>query len=144
MKKIVAAFAASMLLFAAVAAEAQEKAYKDGPVVGLSYIKTKGGKFDDYMKFLSTNYKPLMEAYKKAGLILGYNVFSANPRSPSDPDIILSVTYPNMAALDRTDEFDAIDAKVLGSLSTQNKAAADRGEIRQVLGGDLVREMILK
>jgi hypothetical protein len=144
MKKIVAAVAASMFLFAAVAAEAQEKTYKDGPVVGLSYIKTKGGKFDEYMKFLSTNYKPLMEAYKKAGLILGYNVYSANAHSPSDPDIILAITYPNMAALDRTEEFDAIDAKTLGNLNTQNKASADRDSIRQVLGGDLVREMILK
>jgi hypothetical protein len=38
-------------------------------VTELAYIKVKPGKFDDYMKYLDTTYKSLMEANKKAGLI---------------------------------------------------------------------------
>jgi hypothetical protein len=32
------------------------------------------------MKFLSTTYRTLMEANKKAGLILDYAIYSATPR----------------------------------------------------------------
>ena len=65
------------------------RVYKDGPVIDVSYIRTKPGRFDDYMKFLSTTYRTLMEANKKAGLILDYAIYSATPRSPQDPDLLL-------------------------------------------------------
>jgi hypothetical protein len=145
MKKIIAIFVGLALWIGAGIAAAQDvKPYKDGPVVGLSYIKVKNGRFDDYMSFLDKSYKPLMEAYKKAGLIVGYSVLTATARSPREPDIILSITYPNMAALDRTDDFEAVDQKVVGSTAVQNKGSIDRDAMREVLGSEILREMILK
>lgn len=120
------------------------KAYKEGQVTEVSYIKIKPGRFEDYMKFLDTTYKSLLEAEKKAGLIVGYAVYAATARSPSDPDLILTVTFPNMAALDRTEEFEALAAKVVGSEEQQNKAMIDRGAMREVLGSQIVRELVLK
>ena len=122
----------------------EAKPYKEGQVTELSYIKIKPGKFDDYMKYLDTTYKALMEANKKAGLIVGYAVYSTQARSPQEPDLILATTYANMAALDRIDEGDAVAAKVVGSTDVQNKTFIDRGSMREVLGGQLVRELILK
>ena len=135
-----------MALFGLVAsASAQDaKAYKEGHVVSLSYIKIKPGKFDDYMKFLGGTYKKLMEANIKAGLVVKYGVFSTRARTPHDPDLILSVTYPNYAALDKVDEADAIAAKLVGPSDVQNKGAIDRGSMREVLGGQLIQELILK
>ncbi len=89
--------------FTAIANGQDVKPYKEGPVTQISYIKVKPGRFDDYMKFLDTTYKSLLEANKKAGLITGYAVYSAEARNPQEPDLILAVTYANMAALDRTD-----------------------------------------
>jgi len=135
------------LLFSAVSvgAIAQDSpSYKDGPVVAVSYIKTKPGKFDDYMAWLDGQYKGLMNAQKQAGLILDFRVFSAQPRTPNDPDIILTVTYPNFAALDKSNEADAVSAKVVGTAAVQSKQYADRGTMREVLGGELIREMVLK
>lgn len=120
------------------------KVYKDGPVVDVSYIRTKPGKFDDYMKFLATTYKTLMEANKKAGLILDYSIYSATPRSPKDPDLMLTITYPNMAALDRNEEAEALAVKTIGSMASQNQSAIDREALREVLGSELVRKLILK
>jgi hypothetical protein len=120
------------------------KPYTDGPVTEVSYIKTKPGRFDDYMQFLATTYRAEMEAQKKAGLILAYRIYSKQARSPQEPDLILTITYPNMAALDRTDEFDAVSAKVLGSSAAQNKATIERGPMREVLGSELIRELVLK
>ena len=130
--------------FTATALAQSDKVYKEGPVIELSYIKIKPGRFDDYMKYLDTTYKTLMEANKKEGLIIGYAVYSTNARTPQEPDLILSTTYPNMAALDKIEEADAIAAKLIGPNDVQSKAMIERGPMREILGSQLMRELILK
>jgi meso-butanediol dehydrogenase/(S,S)-butanediol dehydrogenase/diacetyl reductase len=85
-----------------------------------------------------------LEANKKAGLITGYAVYSTQARSPQEPDLILAVTYANMAALDKIDEAESVAAKLLGPSSVQNKEYAARESMREVLGGQLVRELTFK
>ena len=135
-----------LALFGLVAsATAQDtKAYKEGPVTQLSYIKIKPGKFDAYMKFLAGDYKKLMEAYIKAGLVTRYGVYSTRAKNPNEADLILAVTSPNFAALDKVDETDAIAAKLLGPSDARTKAAIERGPMRDVLGSELIQELILK
>lgn len=129
-------------LAVSTSAVAQEKRiYKEGAVTSVSFIRTKPGHFDDYMKFLLGPYKNVMEAQKKAGLILDHRIYAATPKNPHEPDVILTVTYANMAALDRSDEADAVSAKVAGSFEAQDKAYADREAIREVLGSELIREL---
>lgn len=125
-------------------AMADDRPYTDGPVSNLSYIKVKPGKFNDYMRYLGSNYKAIMDANMKAGLVLNYGVYSAQARGPRDADIILRVTYKNMAAFDRSDEFEALQAKVVGSIAVRSQGAIDREAMRELLGSELVREMILK
>jgi len=145
MKKIFAALLGLLLCSVMSAAFAQDsKPYKEGQVTEVSYIKVKPGQFNEYMKWLGSTYKQLMEANKKAGLIVAYAVYSAQARSPHDPDLILTVTYANMAALDKIDEGEAVAAKVLGSMDAQSKGFADRGTMREVLGSELIRELVLK
>ena len=110
----------------------------------MTYTKTRRGRFDDYMKFLATTYKTLMEANKKAGMILDYSIYSASPRSPQDPDLLLTTTWPNMAAFDRSEAAEALSVKTIGSMAAQNQAAVDREAIRELLGSELVRKLILK
>ena len=85
-----------------------------------------------------------MEATKKAGIIIDYKVFSSTPPSRDHPDIILWITYKNMAALDRGIEEDAVAKKVICSTECQNKARVARSEYRKVLGTEYIRELILK
>jgi hypothetical protein len=124
----------------AVAAES----YKEGPVMNISYIKIKPGMSDAYMKYLQTDYKRLMESQKKAGLIVDYAVFSTSARNPQEADLILTTTYANMASLDRVDEAEALAAKVFGDRPTMSKATQDRGAMREILGNQLIRQLILK
>ena len=118
--------------------------YKEGPVTELSYIKIKPGQYENYMKYLAGPYKSLLEAEKKAGLIIGYAVYGTTARSPSEPDLILAVTFPNMAALDKSEEFEALAAKVVGDEATQSKGMIDRGAMREVLGSQIIRVLVLK
>src|ERR1700689_4445236 len=76
------------------------KSYTEGPVTEVTSIRTKPGMFDAYMKWLDTTGKQLREDEKKAGLIIDYAVFAVTPRSPHDPDLYMTITYKNMAALD--------------------------------------------
>jgi len=145
MKKITSVMIGMVLCGLAVNAIAQEeKSYKDGPVTVLSYVKVKPGKFDEYMKWLDTVGKPFRDSEVKAGLLLSYHVYQANARSPSEPDIVLADVYPNMAALDKNDEADTLAGKSMGNRATRSKAAADREALREILGSEIIREIILK
>ena len=123
---------------------AEARLYTEGPVTELSFVKIKPGQFDAYMKYLSTTYKAIMEAHKKAGLITGYAIYASQPRSPQEPDLVLSIVYPNMAALDRGAEAEAVNEKVVGNSTVQSQGAVDREAMREVLGSQLIRELVLK
>ncbi len=135
--------AASLLSLEARAVET-EGAYTDGPVTQLSYIKVEYGRFAEYVDWLNSTWKPTLEATKKAGLIIDYKVFRATPKSPDQPNVILMITYKNMAALDKRAELEAVAREVIGSTETQDKARVGRNEYRKLLGGELIREVILK
>ena len=146
MKTTNALLIASALLTLSATAMAQDasRPWKDGPVVEVTTVRVKPGRFDDYMKFLGGSYKKMMDAQVKAGLVTTYRIFAVSPRSPQEPNVILTVTYPNMATLDKTTEFDAIASSVAGPLDAQDKAYAERGPMREIIGSTLMREVILK
>ena len=121
-----------------------ERAYTEGPVTEVNYIRVEYGHFEEYIDWLNSTWKPTMEATKKAGLIIDYKVFSATPQSPDHPNVILWITYKNMAALDKGVEQEDVAKKVIGSTEVQNKARVARNEYRKVLGDELIRELILK
>lgn len=135
-----------MAMFGMVgSAAAQEaKAYKEGPVTQISYIRVKPGQMDAYMKYLGGDYKKLMEANIKAGLVVRYGIYSMRARTPNQPNLMLTVTTANYAALDKVDERDAISAKIMGNAEARAKAAVARDTMRELIGSELVQELILK
>ncbi|HZP13901.1 MAG TPA: hypothetical protein VFB36_15900 [Nevskiaceae bacterium] len=146
MNKQVAALSFALVSISGVAqaAGADEKPFTEGPVTSVSFIRVKDGKMMEYMNYLKGTWRAEHEAEKKAGLITEYHIYSVEPRSPSDANVILTVTSPNWATLDKTAEFDAIAVKVEGSLKAADKGYADRGSMRDVLGSEPVQELILK
>ena len=121
-----------------------ERQYTDGPVTEVAYIHVEYGHFEEYIDWLNSTWKPTMEATKKAGIIIDYKVFRSTPPSPDHPDIILWITYKNMAALDRGVEEEAVAKNVICSTDCQNKARVGRNEYRKVLRREYIRELILK
>ena len=135
-----------VLAVCAPAAEAQSRPYTEGPVVDISYIRVKPGMFDKYMEWLSTGWKRNVEAQKKAGVILDYAVFRSPKQSEDDWNMVLAVTYRNMAALDSLrDRSEPVAVRALGMNSEQiAQANNERGAIRDQLGSRLLRQLILK
>ena len=119
--------------------------YTDGPVTEVDYIQVQYGHFEEYIDWLNSTWKPTMEAWKKAGLLIDYKVFQLTPKSPDQPNIILWITFKNgAAALDNGVELDDVAKKVIGSTEVQNKARVGRNEYRKVLGTEYIRELVLK
>ncbi len=119
--------------------------YTEGPVIELDYIQIEYGHFEEYVDWLKSTWKPTMEAMKKAGLIIDYNVVRATPKTPDQPNIILMITFKNgAAALDKGVEQEEVAKKVIGSTELQNKARVGRNQYRRVLGVEYVRELVLK
>ena len=122
-----------------------ERQYIDGPVTGVDYIQVEYGHFEEYVDWLTSTWKPTMEATKKAGLIIDYKVFSATPKSADQPNIYLWITFKDAAAaLDKGVELEEVARKVIGSTEVQNKARVARSEYRKSLGTEYIRELILK
>jgi hypothetical protein len=136
--------AASSLSLNAGAQDARQ--YSNGPVTNVTYIHVDYGNFEKYIDWLNSTWKPTMEATKKAGLIIDYKVFSFTPMgyTSNQPNVILWITYKNMAALDKGAEEEDVAKKVIGSTDFQNKARIGRNDYREVLGSELLRELILK
>lgn len=144
-RKLALLLAAASILAPSLGAAQDARPYTEGPVTVVSYIKTRPGMFDAYMNWVATQRKALMEGEKKAGLILDYKIFSAEPRSPQDPDIILTITYKNMAAFDGLeDKLDAVGKSIFETRSKANDAAISREAMREVLGSQTIRELVLK
>jgi hypothetical protein len=123
--------------------------YSYGPVTEVDYIHVEYGHFGEYMAWVTSTWVPTMEAAKKAGLIIGYKVFQASPKSPDDPNVYLEITYKNMAAYagdigDQANAFEAVTEKVICSSACQNQARVHRNEIRRVLGTEVTRELVFK
>ena len=126
-------------------ARAQDvRQYTEGPVTLVQEMAVEYGHFEEYIDWLNSTWKPTMEATKKAGIIIDYKVFSSTPKSPDHPDIILWITYKNMAALDRGVEEEEVAKKVIGSTEFQNKKRVERSAYRKVLRREYIRELMLK
>ena len=144
-KPILLLLAAILTVSTSVTLAQEDHAYTQGPVVIVSFVRTAPGMFDEYLRYLDVTYKRLMEEYKRQGIITDYAIFSAIPRDPNDADLILTVTYKNMAAFDELQaRTDPTVKQVFGSLPKAASASADRDKMRKQLGSQMVRQLILK
>src|ERR1035438_10258431 len=121
--KLTAGAASLCLAMMGTAALADDHAFTEGTVSQVSSIRTVDGHFDDYMAWVDTVWKKGMEAGKKAGYIVRYEVFIAQPRTDNDPDLYLMITYKNYAALDDwIVKGDTIAKQTEGSVAASNQS----------------------
>ena len=144
-KSVLLLLAVSLAISTSVTRAQEEHAYTQGAVVVVSFVRTEPGMFEDYMRYLDNTYKRLMDGYKKQGIIVDYAIYQSLPRDPHDADVILTVTYKNMAALDDLQSrTDPALKQAFGSLPKAASASADREKLRKQLGSQLVRQLLLK
>jgi hypothetical protein len=142
MRAVAVAFGMSLCGALAAHGQTAERVYDNGPVWVISYVETKPGMFDDYMAYLSTKWRDINEADKRAGYVLDYKVLSLADARDHEPDVMLMVEYKNMAAFDRPiAEVEATSAKAFGSVVKSNQAFASRESMRSNRGTLIAREV---
>ena len=125
--------------------------YTEGNVREVSRYRTKPGQFDEYMKYLRTNFLPLSEESKKAGLIVDYKVLVKTPHDADDWDVAIVTIFKSYgAAVDFNqgdeDKSKGIQAKHYKTADEKKQlgVVAPRLEMRTYLGTDYVREVTLR
>lgn len=107
------------------------------------------GKGTEYMKFVRSHTKVILDEQKKQGLILDYKFFSQPiTDGPGDWDLRQVVVYKTYAdaidfSAERNAKFDAISIGHYGSVEERTKAADLQNGFRTVVSSSLVREQIL-
>ncbi|MDP2209181.1 MAG: hypothetical protein Q8K98_10495 [Bacteroidota bacterium] len=147
MKHIIALSIIGLLLSVSVQVKsiAQQAPFTEGTVWEITYVRVKPGMGDDYLRSLSKTWKASNEEAKKQGLILSYKILSGDAANRDDWNLMLMTEHKNMASLDGFDEkFREISTKIIGTEDQQKNVMIKRIDMREILGGKQVREIILK
>ncbi|HEX5854391.1 MAG TPA: hypothetical protein VFZ57_02120 [Thermoanaerobaculia bacterium] len=150
MKKFVVCSLFLGFCLAAAPALAQEH-YTEGPVWAVNYIRTKPGKFDDYMKYLRSSYMFSAGEAKKQGLILDTKILVNTPRDANDWDIAIATLYPSFGKAMDFNQADDDKRKAIAESQFKTKDEAKQREIiaprftmRDALGTRYLREVTLR
>jgi hypothetical protein len=124
--------------------QAPTRAYEDGVVWQLVFVRTKPGTFDHYMEALDRYFRLELEEAVRQGLLVDYKIITKWPASPDDWDVMIMEGYPNMAALDDFQaKWNAVDERVFATLRDRDEAIVDLGPLRTSLGRVIAREVLL-
>jgi len=138
---------ATLAAFVAVTATAvaADRPYTEGTVSVVSSIRTEPAQNENYMKYLATTYKQVMDEQKKAGIIVDWSVYTTRPRTADEPNLYLVTTYKNLAAMDGLqDRMEAIQEKLIGNQEARDSAMAARGKMRSMVGSEVIRKVEFK
>ena len=121
-----------------------ERPWTAGSVWSVDFIRVKPGRNVEYARVLKETWAKVLEEQKKEGLVLSYKILGGMPSNREEFTHVLMVEYPNYAAFDQQDKFDAVLKRTIGSLGSLQEMMREREEFREALGTRLLREFRLK
>ncbi len=143
--------AIALFIFSVTVPLFAQEHYTEGPVWVISFYRTKQDQFDNYMKYLRSNYLLTTAEQKKQGLILDTKVYVKTLQNPQDWNVAIASLYPSYAkALDYSAADDekgkAISAAHYKTTDRdrQTQMAGPRLEMRDFVGTEIVREVTLR
>lgn len=99
-----------------------------GAVVRVTLVRVLPGRTDAFWQDMRQNLKPIYEEYKRRGIILDYTFATkATTDDPNDWNVVLTLSYPNWAALDNLgSRTDPVTLAHYGSAANRTAAANAR------------------
>lgn len=147
LKPLGLAIAAASMMAIASPASAQLTVWEDytpqKSVVELTYVKVDEGQLDTYLEGLRDTWVRANEIAKELGQIQSYGIYVV-PYGSNEVNLVLRITYPNMATLDADkaeyDKFLAAWGKE--NMDSSNKTVLELyNKIRKIKGTYLLREL---
>ncbi|MBW8831645.1 MAG: hypothetical protein JF606_19940 [Burkholderiales bacterium] len=140
LRKVV--FLSLFLVSSYALAQGQDAAWNEKTVWTVTYVKTKAGMFNEYVKDLSGFWRALVEQQKKDGRVVSYKILNVAYPRDGEPDLLILVEYKNMAALDNDLQYTEQLLKAVNSnLARAENSAVDREKLRDFRGIVLTREI---
>ena len=128
--------------FMSTAAVSADRVYDNGTVWYVSFVRTKPGKYDDYLADLNNVWRKYIEAQMKDGDIVSYKLMNVAARRKNESNLVLMVEFKNWATFDRSlDYFDKMAAKIQGSVDKATEANVDREALRTLNGSLILQEV---
>ena len=137
-------FILTLICTTAVSAQSN-RPYHDGSVWDIAFIKVKPGGGSAYMNYLATDWKRNQEALKKAGIIMSYMVIGTEVHGTDDWDLMLMTEFKDLASMEANqDKADQVLQSLAGDDTKQSQATITRGEMRELMGDRLARQIVLE
>jgi hypothetical protein len=140
-----------ILMLVSISTSFAQEHYTINNVRVVSFYRTEPGQFDNYMKYLRTNFLPQQEEAKKQGLILDYYILINEPTSSEDWDVAIANVFKSFGnALDfdqsKEDKIDEIAAKHFKTKDQDQikDKISTRFEMRKFMGTKYFRGVTLK
>jgi len=123
-----------------------QQKYTQGPIWRVELIRVKPGQMDNYLVFLQTVTKPLLEAQKQQHQIVDYKcLLKQTKSSPQDWDVELAVEYKDFATLDNfAERHDALREQLFKGNEKAQELIGKMQDMREILSADLLEEIDLK
>ena len=145
MNKTMIALAALGLATMSAPALAQSSSYTPGTVWQVSSIKVEPGQFENYMDWLSGNWRKQMEFGKQQGYVVSYHIFSVNNARSGEPDLMLAVEYKDYIPVAQQMEMQKkFEAMMASDVRKMEMASGERHKMRTEMGSIELQELKLK
>jgi hypothetical protein len=137
-----AAVLAAMMTATPAIAQDNTRNWDNGNIVAVTEVHIKPGMFNAYINDLNNVWRRFNEEQMKDGSVVTYAMFANTSPREGEPDLYLTVTYPNWATFDRGEEYwDSIRDKVIGSADDMRSAGMKREELRTIGSEYMLRQI---
>ncbi len=138
-------FAAGIVVMATGYAQMVSRPYRNGSVWNIAFIRMKPGMDSAYLTYLTNDWKRNQDALKQQGVLLSYRVLTTESHGANDFNVMLMTEYRDLATLEANEgKADAISQQLLGGDEKMRQGYRDRGDMREIIGDRLAREIILE
>ncbi len=145
MKTLLAGAAMMLAVTTATSAMAQDSSYKPGTVWEANRIAVLPGQFENYMDWLSGQWKKIQELGKAEGIVVEYHVLAANNPRAGESDLILIIEYKDYMTTAQQEAFNKkVNAMLASDDRKQTVASGERENMREQLGSVQYQELVLK
>ena len=154
LKSFVAASLAAAAIAAPVIAQAQPRAaasqerarsYHPGTVWVASRIDVHDGQFENYLDYLSGQWRQIQELGRRERIVVDYHVLATNNPRQGEPDIVLIVEYRDYQTTAQQEAFQRLVERTLSQgPRAQDTASGARGSMRDLMGSVEYQELVFE
>lgn len=144
-KLLGAACAAALVCLAAPAQAQSDSHYTPGPLWYITGVHVEDGQFENYMDWLSNQFRKEHEYGIKEGVELSYHVLAVNQKRAGDPDLYLVFTSKDYMTTAQQLAFEKkLNAMMNEDRRVSEANAAKRGPMRKIISNMELQELVLK